>query len=201
MAGQSKKKKAPEKPAAKRVRKVAKRTPAKKSAPKETRITKKEVLAAPLQNLLLAIRLKGQQGVPYPIELTLATLRLRRTYNAVLLYERPEIVGMLRTAKDCVTWGKVDHRSLTLLLAKGDVPLDSKTLKQCAGVKSVEELSQAILEGKITLKSLRESGIDPVFRLQPPKGGFVRTTRRPFGNGGELGDRGPNMTQLLERML
>ncbi len=201
MPSQSKKKKSPQKPAAKRARKVAKRAPAKKTAPKETQITKKEVPAVPLQNVLLAIRLKGQQGVPYPIELTLSTLRLRRTYNAVLLYDRPESVGMLRVAKDCVTWGKVDPKSLTLLLSKSGVPLDGKTLKERAGVKNVEELSQAILEGKITLKSLRESGIDPVFRLHPPKGGFVRTPKRPFENGGELGDRGSNMTQLLEKML
>ncbi len=201
MPGQGKKKKSAQKPAAKRVRKVAKRAPAKKTALKETRITKKEVSTAPLQNILLAIRLKGQQGVPYPIELTLSTLRLRRTYNAVLLYERPESVGMLRVAKDCVTWGKVDPRSLTLLLSKSGALFDSKTFKERAGVKNVEELSQAILEGKITLKSLRESGVDSVFRLHPPKGGFARSPKRPFGNGGELGDRGSNMTQLLEKML
>jgi len=43
--------------------------------------------------------------------------------------------------------------------------------------------------------------LKPYFRLTPPKGGFKRTTKRAWTDGGELGYRGDEINKLLRRMI
>jgi large subunit ribosomal protein L30 len=60
-------------------------------------------------------------------------------------------------------------------------------------------LAQALLEEKVKLKDLKI--IKPVFRLHPPKKGFKRSVKKMFNDGGELGYRGPEINELLLRMI
>jgi len=55
-------------------------------------------------------------------------------------------------------------------------------------------------KGDVLPEKLWRSGVKPVFRLHPPKGGFKGTIRRPYKSGGELGYRGAAINDLILRM-
>ena len=42
--------------------------------------------------------------------------------------------------------------------------------------------------------------IKPVFRLHPPKGGFEKKIKKPYPDG-ELGYRGEEINQLIDKMI
>ncbi len=68
------------------------------------------------------------------------------------------------------------------------------------GVKGgIPALAKALLEGKVMLHKLEF--IKPVFRLHPPRGGFKKSTKRPYNDGGELGYRGKAINDLIKRMI
>lgn len=59
---------------------------------------------------LVAVRLRGSSHLTHQVILTLRSLRLLRIYTAVILDDRPEVTGMLRKAKDTLTWGRLQGR-------------------------------------------------------------------------------------------
>ena len=155
-------------------------------------------------NLFLAIRLRSGAKMGGEIEYALRTLRLGRRFHAVMVPNGPEFLGMLRKVKDLVTWGEPSPGSLALLLKKrgrvlGAGGLDEKALERF-GHRSVEEMAQAILEGRVALNELYGKGLKPLFRLHPPRGGFRGSLKRPYGSGGELGYRGRGIDELIDRM-
>jgi len=157
-------------------------------------------------NCIIAVRLRGEAGVSSDVEATLNMLRLPRKHNAVLIYKKPDALGMLRKAKDYITWGEANKELLSMLFRKrcrpqGANELAAKWLKEKLQVTSIERLAEAIERAEIPLSRLYEAGVPPVFRLHPPKGGFNRALKRPFADGGELGDRGAEITFLVSRMI
>jgi len=156
---------------------------------------------------LVAVRLRGTARINPELQKTLESLRLKSKYNAVLLYETPSIKGMLQRAKDHVTWGEVDADTIARLLegrgrATGNRRIDDEYVRgEFPEYGSVEKLAAAIASGSIPLEKLWRSGVKPVFRLHPPKGGFDKTIKRAYGSGGELGYRGPDIKYLIERMI
>jgi large subunit ribosomal protein L30 len=158
------------------------------------------------QPLFLAVRLQGPFGIPNNLSYTLSALRLNRRFNAALLEKNASSLGMLRLAKDYVTWGEVGSESIAPLLRKraellGGMHLTDKYVKEKFGQASVEELAQALTRGRVSLKMLWRNGVKPVFRLRPPSGGFESSIKRPFGSEGELGYRGEGISALLARMM
>ncbi|MEM3108186.1 MAG: 50S ribosomal protein L30 [Candidatus Bathyarchaeia archaeon] len=156
---------------------------------------------------LVAVRLRGTARVYPELQKTLDSLRLRSKYNAVLLHETPSIKGMLQRAKDHVTWGEADADTILQLLrlrgrTTGNHRIDDGYVKEkFPGYGSIEELAAAIASGEVPLERLWRAEIKPVFRLHPPKGGFKKTIRRPYGSGGELGYRGPDIKGLIKKMI
>ncbi|MEM0379812.1 MAG: 50S ribosomal protein L30, partial [Desulfurococcaceae archaeon] len=63
----------------------------------------------------------------------------------------------------------------------------------------IEDLAKAIFEGRIKLH--KQSYIKPVFRLHPPQGGFKKSIKKPYGDGGELGYRGRDINELIMKMI
>ncbi len=105
---------------------------------------------------------------------------------------------MLQKAKDYITWGEVDPKVVELLLRKrgelvGKKKLDESLLKEL-GFSSFQELVTAVCEGK------RPPRLKKVFRLHPPRKG-LKSIKRPFGHGGDLGYRGKAINDLLLRMI
>jgi len=99
------------------------------------------------------IRIRGTAGTRKDLEDTLRMLRLKKPNNCVLIPEKKEYLGMLKKAKDYITWGKIDNKTLSKLLEKG---------------------------GKVKLEDLEK--IKPIFRLNPPIHGY-KSTRLPYPKG------------------
>src|SRR3989338_5222869 len=121
------------------------------------------------------IRVRGTTVVMKPVKDTLNMLRLYKKNCCVVLNDGPNIIGMIKKAKDYITWGEIDDETLKLLTKK-------------RGEKTKDE------EGKETIK--------PFFRLNPPRKGFGRKgIKLPFGVGGALGDRKDKINDLIKRMV
>jgi len=156
--------------------------------------------------LYAIIRLRGSSGVSSDVEHTLKLLRLHKIYHATLYpSDLPGLEGMLRRAKDWITWGEISREALEELLRSrgripGNKPLSDEYVEKTLGLKGIKELADKIYGGEIILHKV-EDRIKPVFRLHPPKGGFKRSKRRSFQDGGELGYRGEAINDLILRML
>lgn len=151
--------------------------------------------------MLAAIRVRGRTGIKGGISDTLDMLRLTRINHAVLVPETPSYLGMLRKAKDYITWGEISQETLEELLEKramlpGREKVTLEYLEE-TGYKSLEELAQALLEEKAQLE---EVGLKPVFRLHPPRKGY-KDIKKAFNEGGTLGYRGEDINHLLKRMV
>jgi len=149
------------------------------------------------------VRVRGSVNVKPKITKTLKLLRLTRVNHCTLVDEKKEIKGMLQQVKDYVTWGEINEETLSALLQKrgritGDYPLTKEFLSSATSAKTIEELSEAILNGSLHLKEIPE--LKPVFRLNPPINGF-EGIKRSFVNKGALGYRGKKINDLLQRMI
>ena len=147
------------------------------------------------------IRIRGKAGTRKDLEDTLRMLRLKNVNNCVIIPETKEYLGMLKKAKDYITWGKIDKKTLSKLLEKrckilGNKSIDKESLKDI-GFDDFDKFSDALIKGKLNLKDLKN--IKPIFRLNPPIHGY-KATRLPYPKG-SLGDRGEKINELLERMI
>jgi len=156
-----------------------------------------------LPRLLAVIRIRGRVGVSREVKDTLKMLRLHRKNHAVIIDDRPSYLGMLKKVVDYVTWGEITPETLALMLRRrgelvGGKKLTDEYVKEKLGLNSIEELAQAIFEGKINLKDI--PGLKPVFRLHPPSRGFRGSIKKHYKAGGELGYRGLAINELIKRM-
>lgn len=150
--------------------------------------------------MFIALRVRGRTGIKGDIADTLDMLSLTRINHAVILPENPSYLGMLRKGKDYITWGEIDQETLTQLIEKrGRFPGRERfTPEALSGdYSSAEELAEAILKEETTLE---EVGMKPVFRLHPPRKGYNHI-RKSFKEGGTLGYRGEEISQLIQKMV
>jgi large subunit ribosomal protein L30 len=181
---------------------IKKRIPVKR-LPKP--LPKKKLPQPPKESVLLVIRLRGTFAVPYHIERTLRSLRLGNRFNATLTRNSPSMIGLLRQVKDYVTWGDLKSTDLaTLLKERGEViggmSVTDKYAKDVFSKESIDSLATALTSGEISLQSLWEKGVKPVFRLRPPSGGFESTIKKSYTSNGQLGYRGVAIATLMTQM-
>jgi large subunit ribosomal protein L30 len=149
------------------------------------------------------VRLRGKADTHHSVGKTLELLRLHKVNHAVIYNESDTLKGMLKKAKDKVTWGEITPEDLTHLLRKrGELPGSSAKLSddyiaEHTNFKSIEEFAKALFEGKAKITDI--PNIQPVFRLSPPKKGF-KSLKNPWGNNGDLGYRAQAMSDLIRRM-
>ncbi len=135
------------------------------------------------------------------------SLMLQRTFQARLLENSASNNGMLRRVKELVAWGEVDPAILESLLKKrAEIEVGSERptegfVKSRLGKETFADLAKSVVAGELQVKDLWRAGLKPRFRLHPPKGGFKRSTRRAFTDGGELGYRGADINTLVRRMI
>jgi large subunit ribosomal protein L30 len=153
---------------------------------------------------LLVVNLHGQINVPRGTRETLVQLGLGKRFSATVVADDPVSKGSVKLCKDYVAWAPIDAELLTdILRSKGRVSnsktLDDEALKNM-GFESHAELAKAIIDGDSphALSSMR--GIKPFFGLSPPKGGFKRSSRRQFREGGILGEN-PQLAEIVRRMI
>lgn len=159
----------------------------------------------PVERYIVAIRIDGAPNVKPPQELTLNSLRMKTRFSTVLLRDDPSVRGMLQRIKDHVTWAEARKEDIELLLSNrarttDGLGLTSKFVKKKSDLAGLSELVSGLYSGKLTLAKLREMGIEPCFRLHPPRGGFPKSSKRPFTDSGELGFRKEGLHRLLVKM-
>jgi len=151
---------------------------------------------------LIVVNLHGLINTRSEVRTTLVELGIGKRFAATVVVDDPSTVGALHLCKDYVAWSKVDTELLgSLLRARGRVS-NSKTLSEeslkSLGYKDHFDLaSKMIKEGSI-LSAV--PGLKPYLGLSPPRGGFKRSSRRQFKEGGILGDN-PTLPDLVRRMM
>ena len=153
----------------------------------------------------LVVRVRSDIKVERSIKETMHHLNLTRVNHAVLVSALPQQLGMLRKAKDYITWGEASSEVITSLLKHrgrlvGDAPLTDEAVAEATDYKTIEDFAEAISKGEAQVKDIPK--MKRVFRLHPPRGskgwGGIK---RSFVVGGALGPRGDAIDDLVERML
>lgn len=149
--------------------------------------------------MIVAIRISGLIKIEKEhVEETMQRLRMKRKYTCVLLDDRPEIMGMIEKVKNIIAFGKIDEKTLVLLLKNrgkkiGDV---NAKLTDAESVKIAKEV--------LTGKKLEDLGIVPFFGLHPARGGMNTKLHFPKGVLGYNKDKKTGeekINALIERML
>jgi large subunit ribosomal protein L30 len=155
----------------------------------------------PAKRCILAVNLRGSVNVPQPVKQTLYGLKLSRRFNATLLLENEAVLGMLHKAKEHVAWTAVGLPVIQKLLEAKTELMHGETMDsmiKALKAKNIEGLAKSIAEGKVNFRKLRH--VRPYFRLHPPRGGFKKSTRRQYGEGGVLGNN-PELPNYVEKMI
>ncbi len=153
--------------------------------------------------MISVIRIRGRINVTSGISDTMEMMRLFRVNHMVIVRDDKPAKKMVEKVKDYVTFGEIDAETFAAVLQKrgrleGKKRLTEEFLKE-KKIKDFNELAKNILEGKKTLKGL---GIVPVFRLHPPRKGHARQgIKKPFTNGGALGNRASEINTLIKSMI
>ena len=72
---------------------------------------------------IAAIRIRGETGVKGDIQDTMHMLHLSTKHTCVIMPKTPVVDGMLKKAKDYITWGEISPETITLLKEKrGSMP-------------------------------------------------------------------------------
>ncbi|MEM5801961.1 MAG: 50S ribosomal protein L30 [Candidatus Aenigmatarchaeota archaeon] len=152
--------------------------------------------------MLAVIRIRGGVGIKKEVNDTLKMLRLNSANHCSLWENSPSIKGMIEKVKDYVTWGEIDKETLVKLLKKrlrlkNGSRVDEKILKEVTDFDKFENFAEEILAGRIKLKDFEE--LQPFFRLTPPSKGFKSI--KEYYPKGDLGYRGKEINELIERMM
>jgi large subunit ribosomal protein L30 len=152
---------------------------------------------------LAVVKVRGTISAQRKARETLDLLQLSKTNHGVLVRNSPSMMGMLKRVQSYVTWGEISRETLAELLAKrgrlaGDKKLTDEYTKK-VGCESISDLADSLAKCKMNYGKL--PGIQPVFKLHPPKKGFKGTTKKNFRAGGEAGYRGEAINGLIKRMI
>ncbi len=157
-----------------------------------------------VEPLIAVVRIRGRVDVRPEIRRTMEMLHVKRKFWATIVPATESYVGMLRVVKDYTTYGEIDKDTLVeLLRRRGELRSGGRVtdewLRENTEFDGVDDLAEALISGKVRLHKLE--WLKPYFRLHPPSGGFKRTTKRGYRDGGELGYRGRDINALLRRMM
>jgi large subunit ribosomal protein L30 len=151
---------------------------------------------------LIVVNLHGLINTRAEVRTTLIELGIGKRFAATVVVDDPSTVGALHLCKDYIAWSEVDAQMLeSLLKTRGRVSnsktLDEESLK-LMGYKDHSDLASKMIKGASILSSV--PGLKPYFGLSPPRGGFKRSSRRQFREGGILGEN-PTLPDLVRRMM
>jgi large subunit ribosomal protein L30 len=139
---------------------------------------------------LAAIRIRGHTQINTKVEETLQMLRLYRANFCIIVPNTPVYEGMLKRAKDYLTWGEIDDDTFQKLVEKRGEEFNGR---------------ETDTAGKITYNDFIEINskkLKRYFRLNSPKKGLGRKgMKQSFKNKGALGYRGSAINDLIKRML
>ena len=102
-----------------------------------------------------------------------------------------------------VAWSKADREIVKTLIenrAKNKKPR-SDSLSKSRNSKDymgIDELVEVLVNDKI--KFSEQNNVKPWFSLNPPKGGFKKSTKRQFSDGGTLGSN-KDLLEIVKKMI
>lgn len=119
---------------------------------------------------------------------------MRKKFSAVLLQEKPDVMGMVKKVHAYIAYGEIDKPTLKeLLLRRGRHPGDK--------LVNADEIDDNFINNLMMGKAkLKDKDIKPFFRLHSPRHGFKKSTLTLYPKG-TLGNHGEKINELLKRML
>ena len=152
--------------------------------------------------MYVIIRLRGSVNTKPEIKETLRMLRLNQINHCVVVPDTPNYKGMIQKVKDYVAYGPINAETLALILENrgkvvGGETLTDEYIANNSSFKSISEFAEALVSDKATIKDL--PGLNPVFRMHPPRKGHAGL-KRTFQQGGALGNYGEEISDLVEKM-
>ena len=153
---------------------------------------------------IAVIRIHGKSGLKKGIKSTLNMLRLYNKHNCAVIPNTDAYVGMIKKAKNYITWGEINEETLKLLLERrGKLARKQSLTEQYVNEKlklNIADFSKQVFEFKKELSDL--PGLKLFFKLNPPKGGFERGgIKAQFASGGVLGYRKDKINELIKKMM
>ena len=112
-------------------------------------------------------------------------------------------MGALKLCKDYVAWCPVDEALLSSLLesqGQGQHRRSGSTRRRSRRSATRTTLSSHRRCSSRAGALSSVSGLKPFFGLSPPRGGFKRSSRRQFREGGVLGEN-PKLPDIVRRMI
>ena len=139
---------------------------------------------------LLVVNLRGMVNTRAPVRKALEQLHLVRRFNATIVPNNKDYMGMLLLCKEHLAWSEVDSDLIEKLLKKRAEVSDGRKVSEdkltSAGKNiSFGEIAKSLSSGKSRLDG--SQGFRQFFRLNSPRGGFRRSIRRQYHAGGILG--------------
>jgi large subunit ribosomal protein L30 len=151
---------------------------------------------------LLVVNLHGLINVPGRTRNAIQGLGITKKFSATVVPDDESTIGTLKRCKDYLAWSEIDQETLLALIKRRARVSQRKRLDEPSleslGFKDYESLASKIIAGDGRLSSVK--GILPYFNLAPPKGGFKRSTRRQFREGGTLGFN-TELVSIVRRMF
>ena len=146
------------------------------------------------KKLYAVIRIRGRRKLNKKIDRITKLLNIYKpNYCSVFFMSKPYL-GMLKKAKDYITWGEISKDLFTKLLIKRS-EIGKKKLNKLKSVEEIKKIAEEIYDGK---KTLKDFNIKRTFRLRPPSKGFKNKKKLyPYG---DLGPR-PSIDPLIKRMI
>jgi large subunit ribosomal protein L30 len=148
------------------------------------------------------IRLRGSVNTKPDIKDTLKLLRLNQINHCIVVPETPNYKGMIQKVKDYVAWGPINGATLAVILENrgrlaGGEKLTDEYVAKSSSFKTIKEFAEAVASGSAVIGDM--PGLNPVFRLHPPRKGHAGL-KRTFQQGGALGNYGEEISDLVEKM-
>ena len=157
-----------------------------------------------MSNPIAVIRVRGKRGVNRRINDTLDMMKLFKQNGCVVVPNNPVTLGMLRKAKDYITWGEVDEETVIVLLKERGKIMGNKALTEEYMKEHIKmDFASFVKELFASKKRIKDiPGVKPYFRLMPPSKGFERQgIKKPFSMGGALGYRKDKINDLIKKMI
>jgi large subunit ribosomal protein L30 len=143
------------------------------------------------EKVYAVVRLRGSARMSRNARCTVEKLGLTRANSCIIVPASTNYTGMLRSAQDFVTWGGIREEVIEKMIEKRG--------RSVAGGRIDAKHAKSLAKKIIKEKTLKSSGIKPVFRLSPPSKG-LKSVRLQYPKG-DMGPRGETINELLLRMI
>jgi len=160
--------------------------------------------------LALLVRIRGKHGMVPKIAKILKQLRLNTVCSASFTLLTPEVLLLLELVRPFITYGCPNRKTVrdliykrgkTKVTGKKIVNLRDNTVIEAGlgehNVVCLEDIVHSIFECDENFQKVN-SFLVP-FKLNKPPDGF-KNTRKSFALGGDSGDRGEKINELIEKM-